>query len=101
DLSAFNTQYGATENLVGIGIDDRLDEPASLRRLYGARNIRHGKLSDFDVTRLSARLGLGEADASELRVDKDSVWHEPAHDAAVTALEQVGLQDPIIVIRDM
>src|SRR5262245_27881375 len=101
DLAALDAQDRGAEDLVRVGVDDRLQKTARLVHFQGAGDMRGGHFRYAYVSTLLAGLFLAKSDATELWVDEDGIRHHSANDRGVPTLNQVRAQDAVIVVRDV
>ena len=75
-------------------------KPCGLALLEGARDVLHGDRWPTSARRPApAHLGLGHAGAAERRIDEERIGGDAVADAALIAVEQVGGDDLVVVVR--
>src|SRR4051812_41372667 len=89
ELSSFDSQNRATQDLLSGRVDYYFHHASRLADLNRARNVRHRHLRDFDVSTGGARLALAYAHAPQLWVDKDRIGHRAIGGGGLTAFDEV------------
>src|SRR5262249_21765156 len=100
-LATLDTQDGATQDLLCIGIDDGLHEAARLAGLQGTDHEIHRQFRHTDVAPLFSGLVFAHANPSKLGIDKDGVGDKAILSAGVAMLKQVGAQNAEVIVRDV
>ena len=99
DLVAVDSQDRRAENLLALGVDDDLHEALRLALLDRSPDLRHRAFADEDLLAGRLRRGLGHADAAERRIDEQGIGVDPVSHPAPIAVEQVGRDDLVVVVR--
>ena len=96
---AAGAENGGAQDLTGLGIHDGLHQPLRLALFDGAAHFAHRAATDEDRVPGGACLCFGQADATERRVDVESIGADAIAQPAVAAVEQVGRDDLEVVVR--
>ena len=99
DLVALDAQQRRAEDAVALRIHQHLHEALRLAAFAGAAHARHRQHADQHRPARGARLGLGDADARQRRIGEQRVGRDALADAARAAVEQVGGDDLVVVVR--
>ena len=86
------------EDLLGVGVDEDLDEAFGFAFFDGAADAGHGAGADEGWLSGFADFGFGEADAAEGRVGVEGVAEDAVGDAAGIVVEEVGGDDFEVVV---
>src|SRR6185312_2063530 len=87
------------ENLLRVCIDEHLHEALRLALLDGPPDPRHRAFADEDTTPRTTGFHLGHAHAAERWIDEQAVREDPVTHPAPIAVEQVGRDDLVVVVR--
>ena len=101
DLAPGHSENRGAENPAGALLDERFHEPSGLVALERPGDARHRKLRHAEPKTSLSSFSLAQANPPELGVDENAVGHEAVSGAAVSALDEVSLDDSIVVVRDV
>src|SRR5262249_55958190 len=101
NLAALDAQNGATQNLLRVSVYDCFHKAPALAHLQRPRHIAHRHLGHANVQAPGPRLRFTQTYAPELRVYEDGVRHEAIINRRVSAFDQIGSYDTVIVVRDV
>jgi hypothetical protein len=97
-LVAASAQDGCAEDFRRLRVHHHLHESLRLILLDSAPHTGHWPMSDEQGSAARARLGFGDADAAERRVDIESIGRNPLAHAARLATQEVGRNDLEVVV---
>src|SRR5262250_3286893 len=101
EFAAFQAEYRGAEDLVGGGVHDGLHEATRFVHLERSRDVIHRHFGDTDGAVLRAGLLFGQADTTELRINKNGVGNQAVGRGGVAVFQEIGAQDAKIVVRDV
>ncbi|CBJ35683.1 hypothethical protein (plasmid) [Ralstonia solanacearum PSI07] len=99
DFITRHAQDRRPQDRSGVRVDDHLHEALAFAFLHGAAHARHRARADQQPAPRLHRFGLRHAGAAERRVDEHGVCRDAVRHLARAALEQVGRDDFVVVVR--
>src|SRR6266508_1912486 len=97
-VAAVVSRYTAAKYLISVRVNHCFDESTSLADLDRPRYVSHGQLGNTDIAVLCTRFGFTQPHSPQLRIDKHGVWHKPLAGRRISSLEQIGSNDPKVII---
>jgi len=97
-LASALAHHRDTQNLVGLGVSDHLDDPSGVTDSAGAGDERHReRVAPTGVARRDCLL-FRHADNGDLRIREDSARNDPVvHGARLAIRQSVARRDPSVV----
>src|SRR5271165_3637995 len=100
-LASIAGQNCCSQNAIIAGVNDNLHQTVGFVALVGSRHHRHWDLANLQFVSLGPGFLLGQADAAQLGIGENAVWHEPLIDREILVLDQVGIHDLEVVIGNV
>lgn len=102
DFVRLGTEERHPQHLVGVGIDDCLEQSVGLSQHLSLGDGHSRHLLRYDVESLLPRLRLGESDVGEGRGGEHGCGHGPPVVAGSAAIaEELAAHDAVVVERDV
>src|SRR6185312_2637232 len=101
DLISADTEDGGAEDALAFRANQHLHETLRFAPFACTPDRFHGEGGGERRHAGGANLVLGHAGAAERRIDEEAIGEDAVGDAAVAAIEQIGGDDLVIIVRGM